>query len=152
MIIAQVSLRLSTIKGLSKMLYHPAQCRLQLACWLQECHLQWHIREFLTPSNWTDDCRPGVTTRARSSTSSLLTSKRPATRLLLQQSVCVTKEFLHRLPESSSESSSHTVGRCSVHGFHQTGQRRTACMASCGWTVCCGPWRCWGNGTGRCMV
>ncbi len=65
--------------------------------------LQRRFREFGSTSNRPHNRRPRVTTPARTSTSSIFTSKivwdQPPGQLL-QQSVCITKEFLHKLSET----------------------------------------------------
>ncbi len=67
--------------------------------------LQRHFREFGSTSNRPHNRRPHVTTPAQTSTSSIFTSKivwdQPPGQLL-QQSVCITKEFLHKLSETVS--------------------------------------------------
>ncbi len=67
--------------------------------------LQRHFRKFGSTSNRPHNHRPCVTTPVRTSTSSIFTSKivwdQPPGQLL-QQSVYITKEFLHKLSETIS--------------------------------------------------
>ncbi len=67
--------------------------------------LQRHFSEFGSTSNRPQNRRPRATTPAQDSTSSIFTSKivwdQPP-RQLLQQSVCITKEFMHKLSETVS--------------------------------------------------
>ncbi len=94
---------------------------------------------------------------------------------LLQQSVCITKEFLHKLSKtvswkliccSSSSSGSQPDCSWSFDGVWRFGEVFSSrmnpgfhCMALCGWAVCwcqrcwsSGPWWQWGYGIGRCML
>ncbi len=123
MITAQVSLRLATIKGYSKM------------CSFITQHKATDVASFEGACNWHADCRnvhkscclwiecsflyhkpspkafqriwqyiqPASQPQTRTSTSSIFTSKiiwdQPPGQLL-QQSVCITKEFLHKLSET----------------------------------------------------
>ncbi len=66
-------------------------------------HLQRRFREFGSKSNRPHNHRPRLTHQPRTSISSIFTSKivwdQPPGQLL-QQSVCITKEFLHKLSET----------------------------------------------------
>ncbi len=89
MIIAQVCLRLATIKGHSKI------------CSFITPHNATDVASFEGTCNWHADYRNSH--QPRTSTSSIFTSKivwdQPPGQLL-QQSVCITKEFLHKLSET----------------------------------------------------
>ncbi len=126
MIIAQVCLRLATIKGLSKMCsfitqhnatevasFEGADCRNvhQSGCLWIECSFLYHkpspkafqrIWQYIQPAS-----QPQTTCNhtSRTSTSSIFTSKiiwDQTPGQLLQQSVWITKEFLHKLSETVS--------------------------------------------------
>lgn len=179
-IIAQVSHRLPTIRGHFKIQFHHRRmsCRrfresVQLRCWLAGyvhhrcclwilysflCHKPfpkafWSWNYFQTTSQAQNMCShtsPGPPHSASSPPSS------PQTRQLLQQPVCITKGFLHKLSETLSGKlvymlkpptwvASGTLKRCSLHpwilGSTLQGRGQTACMASCGWEVCwCQPY------------
>ncbi len=157
---------------------------------LQRC-----FREFGSTSDRPHNRRPHVTTPAQDLHIQHLHLQDLRTRdqtpgQLLQQSVCITKEFLHKLSETVSgklicmlvvltwlqfvvvtDLSGQMLTFDGVWhfgevfssrmnpGFTLQGRWQTACMASCGWTVCwcqrcgsSGPWWRWGYGMGRCML
>ncbi len=135
MIIAQVCFRLATIKGHSKMCSFITQhnatdvASFKGACnWLWTSgmstkavarelnvnlstisRLQRCYREFGSTSNRPHNRRPRVTTPAQDlhiQQLHLQDRLRPATGQLLQQLVCITKEFLHKLSQGSSSACS----------------------------------------------
>ncbi len=107
------------------LLYYYILCRkfwgsLQLACWLQECppellprelnvhfstisRLQRHFRAFGSTFDRSHNRRPPVTTPAQDLHIQHLQDRlRQPPGQLLQQSVCITKEYLHKLSETIS--------------------------------------------------
>ncbi len=176
MIIAQVCLRLATIKGHSKI------------CSFITPHNATDVASFEGACNWHADYRNPH--QPRTSTSSIFTSKivwdQPPGQLL-QQSVCITKEFLHKL-------SAHLYARRPHRGLDLTAVRRRYRLEwanahwrlalwrgvlftdesqfslyradgrqrvwrRVGWAVCwcqrcgsSGPWWRWGYGMGRLML